>query len=107
MIDSWQVTGYHPFVRPKYVRRSTTSQESISRKQLAARTAEVVKDFVMASAKLVSRIDNLPHESSSEMPRILKFGPGHIELKDIYLLEVRHASRGSLQPTLAYIPRWH
>ena len=41
-----QVGGYQSFVVAKYVRRSTGGNESISRKQLATKVAEVVKAFV-------------------------------------------------------------
>lgn len=44
-----KITGYAPYVKPKYVRRSTQHHESISRKQLASKVAEVVQMFVTAS----------------------------------------------------------
>jgi len=82
--------GYPPFVRSKYVHRSTTTHESISRKQLATRLAEVVEAFVNASGNVVSDRTRW------------RFGPGYIELTDLYITEVRHVSKGSMQPVLEY-----
>ncbi|KAI0811054.1 hypothetical protein BC629DRAFT_1589789 [Irpex lacteus] len=89
-----EVDGYASFVIQKYVRRSTEAQESISRRQLATKVAEAIKAFVE------KHNENAPYQTP-----YIRVGQTHIRLEDIYLTEVRHVSRGSLQPVLAYIPR--
>ncbi|KAI0085405.1 hypothetical protein BDY19DRAFT_445710 [Irpex rosettiformis] len=91
-----EVAGYTSFVTQKYVRRTTEGRESISRRRLATKLAEVVKAFVQKNSGVTPQGLNR-----------LQFGPGYIQLEDIYLLEVRHVSKGSLQPILAYIPRYN
>ena len=35
-----------------------------------------------------------------------RVGPGYIDFGDLYLLEIHHVSKASLQPVLAYRPRY-
>lgn len=86
--------GYVAFGKQKHALRATREKESITRAKMAIHVAEVVKDFIEEMAPLNT------HDQA------WRVGPNYITFEDLYLLEIHHVAKASLQPVLAYRPRY-
>ncbi|GJE93138.1 hypothetical protein PsYK624_092970 [Phanerochaete sordida] len=87
--------GYVAFGKQKHALRATREKESITRAKMAIHVAEVMKDFIDEMGPLPT---SDPH---------WRVGQGFIEFGDLYLLEIHHVAKASLQPVLAFRPRYY
>ncbi|EKM57257.1 uncharacterized protein PHACADRAFT_254932 [Phanerochaete carnosa HHB-10118-sp] len=86
--------GYGAFGKQKHALRATREKESITRAKMAIHVAEVMKDFIE---------EMTPLSTSDPSWRV---GERYIEFEDLYLLEIHHVAKASLQPVIAYRPRY-
>ncbi|KAI0344858.1 hypothetical protein BDW22DRAFT_1355025 [Trametopsis cervina] len=83
--------GYSAFRCQKYSYYQKHGQKfPNTRAKVARQIAEAVQDF----------IEKRQHERNDGEWRV---GPGHIELKDLYLIELRHVASGCFQPILGVV----
>jgi len=85
------IRGYSAFRCQKYsYSQKHGTKYPNTRAKVARQVAEAVQDF----------IEKRQYEQHGDEWRI---GPGHIELKDLYLLELRHVAIGCFQPILGIL----
>ncbi|KIP02796.1 hypothetical protein PHLGIDRAFT_37731 [Phlebiopsis gigantea 11061_1 CR5-6] len=92
--------GYMGFNKQKHALRATRVKESITRSKMAIHVAEVMKEFIETNLNVQ---ENAPQPTNDPNWRV---GNGFIELSDLYLLEIHQVSKASLQPVIAYRPRY-
>lgn len=106
-----QWPGYIAFGKQKHALRATREKESITLAKMAIHVAEVMKDFIEVSgpAPPPSVVRRRSMQEMALLPTSdpsWRVGSGYIEFEDLYLLEIHHVAKASLQPVLAYRPRY-